>query len=168
MSTFTDLFNGTLYGVMRWEQWDIICEEIRSENEWYLYAIGQGVPDTLIVGTALSYALDEISALLKRDHEEDYLGIVYVDNFSHPTLVKIYDPNNLGASCGSSGNETLLRWILSLHLPSLITSDIPVPNNRGAGGKNYWLNYQQRKLEGVSVEHREQRRKNPRGYCRLR
>ncbi len=130
MSTFTDLLNGTLYGVMRWDQWDILCEKIRSENECYLYAIGQDVPDAPVVGAALSYALDEISALLKRDHEADYLGIVYVDDFSSPALVKIYDPNNLGASCGSGGHETPPGWILSLHQPSLIASDIPVPNNR--------------------------------------
>ena len=130
MSTFTDLLNGTLYGVMRWDQWDILCEKICSGNEWYLYAIGQDVPDTPVVGVALSYALDEISALLKRDHEADYLGIVYVDYFSHPALVKIYDPNNLGASCGSSGHETPPGWILSLLQPSQIASDIPVPNNR--------------------------------------
>ncbi len=49
MSTFTDLLNGPLYGVMRWEQWDVLCENIRSCGDaWYVYAVGHGVPDAPI------------------------------------------------------------------------------------------------------------------------
>ncbi|HAN55804.1 MAG TPA: hypothetical protein DCQ77_06270 [Betaproteobacteria bacterium] len=131
MSAFTDLLNGPLYGVMRWEQWDVLCENIRSSGEaWYVYGVGHGVPDAPIAGSSLSCALDEIGALLKRDHEEDYLGIVYVDDLSNAALVKIYDPNNLGATCGSSGRDIPPGWVLSRHPPSQIASDIPVSNNR--------------------------------------
>ena len=131
MSAFTDLLNGPLYGVMRWEQWDVLCENIRSSGEaWYVYAVGHGVPDAPIAGSSLSCALDEIGTLLKRDHEEDYLGIVYADDLSNAALVKIYDPNNLGATCGSSGRDIPPGWVLSRHPPSQIASDIPVSNNR--------------------------------------
>ncbi len=33
----------------------------------------------------------------------DYCGIVYADDSENPTLVKVYDLNNLGPSCGSCG-----------------------------------------------------------------
>ncbi len=32
------------------------------------------------------------------------LGIVYVDDPVAPSLIKIYDPNNLGSTCGSSAD----------------------------------------------------------------
>lgn len=131
MSTFTDLLNGPLYGVMRWEQWDVLCDKISSSgNAWYAYAVGHGVPEVPRAGSSLNCALDEIGALLKREHDEDYLGIVYADDLSSPALVKIYDPNNLGAVCGSSGRVIPPGWVLSRHPPSPIASDIPVPNNR--------------------------------------
>ena len=131
MKTFDDMLNGPLYGIMRWEQWDALCDHIRSTgDEWYIYAIGHDLPNAPIVGTALDGILDEIDALLRRDHEEDYLGIAYADDLSSPALVKIYDPNNLGSSCGSSGRLILPGWILSRLQPRPIASDIPLPNNR--------------------------------------
>jgi len=39
------------------------------------------------------------------DHDETYLGIAYTDHFNTPDLVKIYDPNNPGSSCGSNGRR---------------------------------------------------------------
>jgi hypothetical protein len=42
--------------------------------------------------------------LLRAEHHESYCGIVYADDLENPRLIKIYDPNNLGSSCGSSKN----------------------------------------------------------------
>ena len=44
----------------------------------------------------------EIDRLLRQDHAEDYCGIVYADDLQQPRFIKIYDPNNLGVSCGYS------------------------------------------------------------------
>lgn len=92
--------------------------------------MGCGVPDTPLAGTELDKALTEIDLLLRRVHEEAYLGIVYADDLAHPTLVKIYDPNNLGSSCGSCGYTLPPGWVLSLRPPEPIASDIPLPGNR--------------------------------------
>lgn len=86
--------------------------------------------DAPIAGPFLSCALDAIGTLLKRDHEEDYLGIVYADDLFNTALVKIYDPNNLGATCGSSRRDIPPGWVLNRHPPSQITNDIFVSNNR--------------------------------------
>lgn len=131
MKSFDAALNGSLSGVLRWEQWEALCKQILEDgNDWYVYAIGHGIPDTTLNGTALATMLEEIDSLLRRDHDVDYCGIVYVDDFTEPTLVKIYDPNNLGASCGSSGRQIPPGWILSRMPPEPIASDIPLPNNR--------------------------------------
>jgi len=57
-----------------------------------------------------------IDTILRENHNEDYCGIVYVDNPNEPSLIKVFGPKNLGASCGSSGSKTWPRWILS-HMP---------------------------------------------------
>lgn len=131
MTTFTELLNGTLHGIMRWDEWDALCGHIQlSGDSWFVYSVGHDTPEFPVKDTQLTIALDEIRALLRREHEEDYLGIVFVDNLTNPMMVKIYDPNNLGSSCGSSGRHISPGWILSRLPPSPIASDIPLPNNR--------------------------------------
>jgi len=131
MKTFNAALNGYLNGVLRWEQWEALSDQLQTDgHDWYVYAVGHGIPETPVNGAALTTVLHEIDALLRQDHDEDYLGIVYVDDFSNPTLVKIYDPNNLGSSCGSCGWQIPPGWVLSRMPPEPIASDIPLPNNR--------------------------------------
>ena len=101
MKSFAETLNGSLYGVLQWAQWETLCGH--SRQSWYFYAVGCGVPDAPLAGTELDKALTEMDTLLRSEHEETYLGIVYVDDLANPTLVKIYDPNHLGSSCGSCG-----------------------------------------------------------------
>jgi hypothetical protein len=131
MKSFAEVFNGTLYGVMSWEKWDELRSRILADGKaWYVYAVGHGVPDAPFQGTAFAHALDEIHEVLKREHEEEHMGIIYADSFADPCLVKIYDPNNLGSSCGSCGRVIPPGWVLSLQPPMPIASDMPLPNNR--------------------------------------
>jgi hypothetical protein len=51
--------------------------------------------------------------LLREEHREAYCGIVYADDLENPRLIKIYDPNKLGSSCGSSKNPPGPGWIMS-------------------------------------------------------
>lgn len=132
MTGFESKLNGTLYGLMRWQDWDALKQRFQDEsgNRWYAYAVGAELPETTLDADALRHLLDEIDALLRRDHTEDYLGIVYVDDLDAPSFIKIYDPNNLGASCGSIGYKVQPGWILSLDRPTPIQADTPLPGNR--------------------------------------
>jgi hypothetical protein len=58
-----------------------------------------------------------INALLHREHEEDYCGIVYAGNTQQPAFIKIFDPNNLGVTCGFSAKPPLPGWIMSRIAP---------------------------------------------------
>jgi hypothetical protein len=58
--------------------------------------------------------------LLRDEHRESYCGIVYADDLDKPRLIKIYDPNNLGSSCGSSKNPPGPGWIMSRCAPNWV------------------------------------------------
>ena len=122
---------GRFEGILRWQDLDALWARIRdSDRPWYFYQVGSALPDQAIEGNSLNEALAELDALLHQDHDHDYCGIVYADDPARPTLVKVYDPNNLGSSCGSSGQRIPPRWILSLEAPEEVVDDAPMPGNR--------------------------------------
>lgn len=129
---FYTAFRGTFSGVLRWEQLDEVWGRLRAgaDNGWYLYAVGEPPPATPVERDALLRFIDEVDVLLRREHDEDYCGIVYVDDMQMPTFVKIFDPNNLGVSCGYSDNPPLPGWILSRLPPVDLQAPMPQPGNR--------------------------------------
>lgn len=131
MAEFADRFDGAFSGILRWHQLDALWERLRGDPEgWYIYQIGEGVPEEPLPAAELPPFLDELDALLRREHDEDFCGIVYVDEPADPALIKVYDPNNLGASCGSSGKRIPPRWVISRIPPEPVADDAPVPGNR--------------------------------------
>lgn len=147
MKSFIDTYEGFLQGVLQWEEWDALRQRVgASRVPWYVYAIGHPLPEQPLSGAALEGTLAEIDALLHRDHEEPYLGIVYVDDVQEPTLLKIYDPNNLGVSCGSSGYRIPPGWVISIEPPVTIASDAPLPNNR----RRWWQTLRERFTHATS------------------
>lgn len=129
---FRDAFRGRFRNVLRWEQldqlWDVLHHD--AANEWHIYAIGEQPPVEPVSAELLRTFLAKIGQLLRREHDEEYCGIVYADSFDSPAFVKIFDPNNLGVSCGFSDNPPLPGWILSKLKPVDLESDAPVPGNR--------------------------------------
>lgn len=133
-SNFEQLYNGMLYSLMSWAQFDEFWSGIDPAAGWYLYAIGQDVPSHPAKAEDVRAFLREIKALLKREHEQEYCGIVYANELQHPRLIKIYDPHQLGSSCGSSGTTVLPGWVMSQIPPEDLKPAAPVPNNR----KRWW------------------------------
>lgn len=117
---------------MRWEQLGQLWQVLRDDAEggWYVYAVGEQPPAEPASGELLKTFLSEIDQLLRKDHEEEYCGIVYADSFESPQFVKIFDPNNLGVSCGFSDNPPLPGWVLSKLPPVDLNTDVPLPGNR--------------------------------------
>jgi hypothetical protein len=142
MSGFEAKLNGMLYGLMRWADWDRLREQMLKEaaSRWFAYGVGAELPAGPMNPTALRVLLTEIDALLRRDHEENYLGIVYVDDPASPSLVKIYDPNNLGSTCGSIGYKVPPGWVLSLDPPTRIDAVVLLPGNR----RRWWESLRER------------------------
>ncbi len=126
-------WRGYFSNLLRWDDLDRFWTTLRAtEGPWYIYAIGETVPATPADKATLEKFITEIDALLHAEHDEDYCGIVYVDSTETPSMIKIYDPNNLGSSCGSSGNQPppLPGWVLSTLPPVELQSTTTLPGNR--------------------------------------
>ncbi len=129
---FMAAYDGLLYGLRGWDDLDAFWDVLRRHNDggWYVYAVGQDVPKRPATPEELATFIDEIDRLLRAEHDEDYCGIVYVDDRQQPGFVKIYDPNNLGAVCGSSGRRVPPGWVLSRVPPVALSDSLPVAGNR--------------------------------------
>ena len=136
---FLTAFRGNFTGLMSWEDLDAFWEVVRSRADagWYLYAIGEATP---VASTAeqVKKFIDEIDALLHKEHEEDYCGIVYADSKTEPSLVKIFDPNNLGVQCGFSDNPPLPGWVMSLIPPVKLEDGNHLPGGRKRWWRKLW------------------------------
>jgi hypothetical protein len=133
---FYDAFRGRFSGLLSWEQLDAFWGVLRARaaDGWYLYAVGEAPPTAPATAEQVGRFIGEIDALLRREHQEDYCGIVYADSVSEPTFIKIFDPHNLGVQCGFSDNPPLPGWIMS-RLPPVALHDRA---HRPEGRKRWW------------------------------
>jgi len=129
---FMQAFRGSFTSALRWHHLDDLWERLteRADDGWYIYAIGEAPPAQPADGDRMRTFITEIDQLLRQEHEEDYCGIVYADDLKQPTFVKIYDPNNLGVSCGYSDNPPLPGWLLTRIRPFDLHSEQILPKNR--------------------------------------
>ena len=122
--------SGLLYSLLEWAQLSEFWTKVDKGAGWYLYAVGEVVPLAPATPVQVETFIVEVDALLRRDHHESYCGIVYADNLDKPSFIKIYDPNHLGASCGSSKTPTLPGWIMSQVPPIELHLKYALPANR--------------------------------------
>jgi len=129
-------FRGSFTDALRWHQLDALWERVRarSGNDWYLYAVGEEPPDEPADAARVETFLTEIDKLLRKEHQEDYCGIVYADDLQAPGFIKIYDPNNLGGSCGYSDDPPLPGWVMS-QIPPI---DLPAAQSLAKIRRRWW------------------------------
>lgn len=134
---FDALFNGTLVSLLSWEQLERFWSRVDPTGGWYLYAVGEARPETAADAEQVTAFIRKIDALLRKEHHEDYCGIVYTDDPERPSLVKIYDPNHLGTSCGSGKHRVLPGWVMSRVPPSDLSPSHHVTQNR----RRWWQEF---------------------------
>lgn len=127
---FDALFDGTLFSLLSWEQLTAFWARVDPAAGWYLYALGEARPEEAADAEHVTTFIREIDALIRQEHAEDYCGIVYADDLERPTLIKIYDPNHLGTSCGSGKHKILPGWVMSQLPPSDLDPSHHIPQNR--------------------------------------
>lgn len=132
-AAFHARLRGTFYGILQWQQLDELWDRVKR-GQWFCYQLGEEAPGNSLQGEELAMRIEALDALLRKEHEYDYCGIVYADDVEEPTLIKVYDPNNLGSACSRSTTPTPPLWILSTVQPPFIESQVPVPHNR----KRWW------------------------------
>ncbi len=139
-SPFLIAYKGRFSSILRWHQLDQFWQTFKAlikDDQWYIYAVGQGVPHKTVSQEKLLHFIEEIDQLLRKDHTEDYCGIVYVDDKENPSFIKIFDPNNLGVSCGYSDNPPAPGWILSKLTPVDLQSKELITGSR----KRWWKKF---------------------------
>ena len=129
---FLHVFRGSFQGILRWSQLDQLWQTVLSNSQetWYVYAVGELPPTQVATALEVQHFIQELDSLLRKEHAEDYCGIVYVDDFQQPSLIKVFDPHNLGTMCGSKGTQPLPAWIISKLKPIDLPHTVPVPRNR--------------------------------------
>ncbi|MFN2348491.1 MAG: hypothetical protein ABR558_02800 [Thioalkalivibrio sp.] len=132
LSPYLAAFNRGFSGVLRWPQLDALWDRLRlrADEGWYVYAVGEPPPGEPVSADALLAFISEVDILLRQEHDEDYCGVVYADDLGHPSFIKIYDPNHLGSSCGSSALRVLPGWTLSLIPPVDLPQAMPQTGSR--------------------------------------
>lgn len=125
-------FKGSFTSTMRWHDLDAFWNVLRkhADDHWYIYAVGETPPDATVDKSQFLNFIDKIDELLRSEHDEDYCGIVYIDNKENPEFIKIFDPNNLGVTCGFSEKPPLPGWILSRIQPIELETALYPPKNR--------------------------------------
>ena len=133
-------FRGNFNSLLSWKQLDAFWDVVRARADagWYLYAVGTPPPTLPSTARDVVKFITEADALLRNDHREDYCGIVYADNTSAPSFIKIFDPNHLGVSCGFSHNPPLPGWIMSLIPPHPLETQRPLPASRERWWQALW------------------------------
>lgn len=129
---YLSAYRGNFTSTMRWPDLDEFWQVLKAhaDDQWYIYAVGEIPPDSQVGKAHFLNFIDKIDELLHREHDEDYCGIVYVDNKEVPEFIKIFDPDNLGVTCGFSENPPLPGWILSRVQPVELETALNPSKNR--------------------------------------
>lgn len=136
---FIQAFRGSFAGIRQWQELDEFWAVMKqnADDNWYVYVVTEPAPGQPMSEQRLTRFIDEINQLLRREHEEDYCGIVYVDDKHNPQFIKIYDPNNLGVVCGFSDNPPLPGWIIS-RLPPIDLNEQSLAAASSSPRKSRW------------------------------
>ena len=129
---YVTAFRGRFTSVLRWEHLDDFWNTLKgqADDSWYIYHVGDPAPEAPHSKEQLLTFIDEVDALLRKEHDEDYCAIVYADDHDKPSFIKIFDPNNLGVSCGFSENPPLPGWVLSKMKPVDLEDALKPAKNR--------------------------------------
>jgi hypothetical protein len=135
-SPFIEAYTGKLTSILSWDELAVYWQTLKEQNNknWYIYAVGETPPEQPVSAVDFSQFIDEVDLLLRKEHKEDYCGIVFVDKKDSPGMIKIYDPNNLGVVCGFSNNPPPPSWVLSRFKPVAIEKNGVTPANH----KRWW------------------------------
>ncbi|MEJ2611720.1 MAG: hypothetical protein P8179_16985 [Candidatus Thiodiazotropha sp.] len=138
-NNYLQAFKGSFTSTLRWPHLDELWRVLREDAKggWYIYALGEPPPIEVADAAMLNKFITEIDQLLRQEHDEDYCGIVYADDLKQPAFIKIYDPNNLGVSCGYSDNPPLPGWVLS-KIPPVDLPSLALPSNRKRWWQRLW------------------------------
>lgn len=125
-------FQGRFIGIMQRQDCNVLLEKLIANptNDWYFYDTLTTVPQATMSADEFVKSLTLIHGILKTEHQERYCGIVYVDDLESPSFIKIFNPKNLGKSCGSSEYPPIPQWLLSKIKPADVVKKFGSPSEK--------------------------------------
>ncbi len=114
-------FNGRFLGLLSWQDTDELWEVLScSSHLWYVYDLSSSCPSMPESKSTFKAHLASIKEFLHQRQIRPHCGFVYVDDRRNPEFVKIFDPRNMGTSCGVSGARVFPRWTFSIVAPDAL------------------------------------------------
>ena len=124
-------YQGRFAGLLHWPDFEALWQTLeQAGGAWYIFEPGNEVPTEPASFESFRETVATARALVSRSERRFTGGSVYVDDRTAPEMVKIFAPDNMGASCGCSGMRILPRWILSRARPDPIPPE-PAPEKPG-------------------------------------
>ncbi len=122
---FWRAYQGRFQGLLTWEAFDALWQVMEeSGGDWFVWDLEGDVPEA---PGGLAEALQAAREMYAEVRGRSYCGTVYVDDASAPSFVKAFDPYRMGATCGSSGERTMPRFVFSRIRPEALPEPEPVP-----------------------------------------
>ncbi len=119
--TFETKFNGKLYGVLMWKQFDAHWAWLNDNPKgWFVWQNGEAAPSEPMSEHAFRNFLTETEIFLRKQDSAKQCGFMYIDAPSEPTLLKVFDPRRMGSACGCSGKVIMPRWTISSMKPQAL------------------------------------------------
>lgn len=117
-------------GILQWSQLDDLWERVKAyPQDWFIYVTTESPPTLPVDTETLFRFIETTDRFLRQTHEHDYCGIVYTNDRTMPTMIKIFDPYHLGASCGSCGTVIMPRWVLTKIPPQPLEIPTSLPQH---------------------------------------
>ena len=133
MATYLEEFQSRFMGIMQWDDCKGLLEVLISNpDNWYVYDTDENqIPSNTTPGAQFVEQIQHIKGVLDEEHKERYCGIVYTNDLKNPTFVKIFHPNNLGKTCGSSENPPIPKWLISKTQPEDVIEEFSPKEDEG-------------------------------------
>lgn len=135
-TAFWQAYQGSFSGLMQWQQvtefFDALAE---NADNWFVFQIDAPLPEAPLTAAEFKTRLTEMRNLTLAYRDASHCFSLFTDNVTDPQFVKVFDPGNLGASCGSSGSRTYPRWTLSRIKPDAPAPVANAPVKAGFFGK---------------------------------
>ncbi len=131
---FWRAYQGRASGLLHWEDVDTLWQLLATQPEgWFVYDLKIEPPTTPLPAADFTAFLPLAEALVNERRDRSHSGAIYIDNRQSPAFIKIFDPTNMGTSCGGGHDMIFPRYILSKIPPE--PRPAPPPEKKSFLGK---------------------------------
>lgn len=141
VNSFYKAYRGAFTSLLKWSDLDAFWQILSAQSSkgWYIYVTAEQPPEKTTSADEMKQFIREIDQLLHEKHKEDYCGIVYTDDKTSPSFIKIYHPENLGVVCGIGREPIFPGWIISQLKPETLDKLPPLPGTRKSWWRRFFL-----------------------------